>query len=228
MKPVRILLSYLLLFQTGLCQTIIRAEDFGVKKNSFENAAPGIQKAIDACKQNKESVLVLPGGRIDIWPEVAPKRELYISNCTEADTLSKQKNIAFLLEGCNNITIEGNNTLVVLHGKMISFAVIKSVNISIRNTSFDYERPTMSELTISSVSAKCHRNCYSSRFQVFNRQRAYQFLWEGWKTKSYHTILFDSMQNTLHYSSFGPFLKAKAIETKPSSSGSKGTLQNLL
>jgi hypothetical protein len=133
-------------------QKIILASDFGVKSNSFENASPGIRRAIEACKSFKDVTLFLPSGRIDLWPEGAVKRELYISNSTEDDTLPKVKNIGFFIENFENLTIQGNNTLVVLHGKMISFAILNSKNIKIQDVSFDYERPTMSELTITSVS----------------------------------------------------------------------------
>ncbi|HET7897136.1 MAG TPA: hypothetical protein VFL47_05690, partial [Flavisolibacter sp.] len=64
------------------------AADFGVKPNSFQNAAPGLRKAIEACLSTKAATLLLPGGRIDVWPDGAVQRELYISNCTEDDTLS--------------------------------------------------------------------------------------------------------------------------------------------
>jgi polygalacturonase len=81
-------------------QTIISASDFGVKPNSFENSSSGIRQAIEACKLKSNATLILPGGRIDIWPEEAVKRELYISNCIEDDTLSKVKNIVFFFEDC--------------------------------------------------------------------------------------------------------------------------------
>ena len=152
LKRFLIIFFSLFITLTGILgQTVIRASDYGVRSNSFENASTAIQKAIDACKAKGDAVLLLPGGRIDIWPEGAAKRELYISNSTEDDTLSKVKNIAFLFEDCKNITLDGNNTLVVLHGKMVSFAILNSSNIKIRNIRFDYERPTMSELTIKSV-----------------------------------------------------------------------------
>src|SRR6478609_5493473 len=133
-------------------QEIVSAEQYGVRPGNTSNAA-AIQKAIAVCKSKKKSVLLLPGGRIDIWPEKAARRELYISNCTENDSLSKVKNIAFLFEGCKNLTLEGRNTLIVLHGKMISFAVINSSNIKIKNIQFDYERPTVSEITVRSVNS---------------------------------------------------------------------------
>jgi hypothetical protein len=199
----------------SFAQTTIHAADYGVKANSFENAAAAIQKAIAASKTKDNAVLVLPGGRIDIWPEGAIKRELYISNTTENDTLSKVKSIAFLFEDCNNLTLDGNNTLVVLHGKMISFAILNSSNIKIRNIRFDYERPTMSELTIQSftdsiVDVDIHPD---SKYAIENGRVV--FYGEGWKSKSHHTILFNPTNNTLHYSNFKAFLESKAIQLSP-------------
>ena len=136
----RVPIIFFLLFITlpgVLGQTVIHASDHGVRSNSSENASKAIQKAIDACKAKDGAVLMLPGGRIDIWPEGAAKRELYISNSTENDELPKVKNIAFLFEDCKNITLDGNNTLVVLHGKMVSFAILNSSNIKIKNIRFD-------------------------------------------------------------------------------------------
>ena len=196
-------------------QTIVHAADYGVKANSFENAAASLQKAIAACKAKDDAVLLLPGGRIDIWPEGATKRELYISNSTEDDTLSKIKNIAFLFEACRNLTLDGNNTLVVLHGKMVSFVLLNSDNIKIRNIRFDYERPTMSELTIQSftdsiVEVDIHPD---SKYAIENGRIV--FYGEGWKSKSLHTILFNPATNSLHYSNFKPFLESKATQLSP-------------
>lgn len=199
----------------GFGQTIIHAADYGVKANSFENAAVALQKAIAVCKTKDDAVLLLPGGRIDIWPDGSVKRELYISNSTEDDTLSKIKNIAFLFEDCKNLTLDGNNTLVVLHGKMVSFAILNSSNIKIRNIRFDYERPTMSELTIQSftdsiVDVDIHPD---SKYTIDKGRIV--FYGEGWKSKSLHTILFNPTNNTLHYSSFKPFLESKATQLGP-------------
>jgi pectate lyase len=195
--------------------TVIKATDFGVQANSFANAAPALQKAIEACKGKENAVLLLPGGRIDIWPEGSPKRMLYISNGTENDTASKIKNIAFLLDGYDNFTLDGNNSLVVLHGKMISFAILESSNIRIRNIRFDYERPTMTELTIQSVTpsvieAKIHPD---SKYWIDSGHIS--FYGEGWKSNSYHTISFDPVRENMYYSSLDPLLRSKAVEIAP-------------
>src|SRR6187399_1195924 len=216
LKRLIIILSSLFISLTSIfSQTVIHASDFGVRSNSSENASTAIQKAIDACKGKKDAVLMLPGGRIDIWPEGAAKRELYISNSTENDNLSKIKSIAFLFEDCKNITLDGNNTLVVLHGKMVSFAILNSNNVKIKNIRFDYERPTMSELTIKSVTdhsveAEIHPD---SKYTIDNGRII--FYGEDWKIKSYHTIVFEPSSNTLRYSTFKPFLESKTIQLNP-------------
>jgi len=215
MKNYSVLLFLLFVGAQGYSQTVIKAVDFGVKKNSFENAGDGIRKAINACKGKKDAILELPGGRIDIWPEGSAHRELYISNCTEDDTLSKVKNIAFLFEDNSDVTLEGNNTLIVLHGKMISFAILNSKNVKIKNIRFDYERPTMSEVTVMSVSPNAVETAIHADSKYSIDSGRISFYGEGWKTKSFHTILFDPLKNFMHYSSFSPFLESKAIEKAP-------------
>ncbi|WP_423126973.1 right-handed parallel beta-helix repeat-containing protein [Gaoshiqia sp. Z1-71] len=199
--------------QSGSAPDTVRLARFGVKANSFENAASGIVKAIGFCKSKKNVVLSLPGGRIDVWPEGAFKKELYISNSTENDTLSKVKNIAFLLEGIKDMTIDGNGTLVMLHGKMESFVFLNCTDVVLKNISFDYERPTMSELKIRSATnneaiAEIHPD---TRFDIKNGK--IRFYGEGWKSNAYHTISCDPATGVMKYSSFRPFLESQATQT---------------
>jgi hypothetical protein len=208
-----LLLSFFVVSLSVNGQTTILASDFGVKSNSFTNASPAIKKAVESCSGKTNVTLQLPGGRIDIWPDGAFKKELYISNSTENDTLSKVKNIAFLLEGLNNITIDGNGTLVMLHGKMESFVSINCTNLVLKNISFDYERPTMSELKITSATSKevtveVHPD---TRFDIKNGKIS--FYGEGWKSNAHHTISCDPITGVMKYSSFRPFLESEATQT---------------
>lgn len=196
-------------------EEVINVSDFGVKKNSFENASPAIKKAIEHSKRKKNIRLVLPGGRIDLWPEESFKRELYISNGTESDTVSKNRSIAFLFDGFTDITVEGNNTLVILHGKMISFALLNCSNVVFSNTRFDYERPTMSELTIRSVSPQSVETTIHPDSKYSIDSGHISFYGEGWKTNSFHTNRLQPQTGMMRYSSFAPFLKSKAVETAP-------------
>lgn len=196
-------------------QEIIHLADWGVKPNTFTNSSPALRAAIEWSQGKKEVVLKLPGGRIDLWSEGSFKEELYISNTTESDTASKVRNIAFWLEDLDNFTIEGNHTLVVLHGKMISFGLNNSRNIKFQNISFNYERPTMSELTIRSISDNMVETEIHPDSRYMIDEGRIVFYGEGWKTNAHHTILFRPELEAMFYSNFRPFLNSTAIETEP-------------
>ncbi len=207
-------------------QRILLAE-YGLKPGSGENASPIIKNVLEQCVGKRNITIVLPGGRIDLWPEGSLIKELYVSNATEDDSLPKTRNIAFLLEGSRDVQIEGNHTQVVLHGKMVSFAIINCSNVSIRNLSFDMERPTMSEMTINSfaqdsILATIHRD---SKYRIDNGKIS--FYGEGWKTKQYHTIVYDPMNQTMKYGSFRPFEQGKVTEREPGLVLFKGSFTGL-
>jgi len=212
-SKAKVLLVLLLLITFSVSAQIadtIKVLQFGVKSNSYLNASKSIRQALEKCKGKQNVVLQLPGGRIDLWPEDAVKKEIYISNSTESDTLSKVKNIGFFFDHLNNVTLDGNNTLVVLHGKMVSFALFNCQNIQIMNIQFDYERPTMSEVAITSVSPTAIKMKIHPDSRYFIENGKIGFYGEGWKSNSHHTICLNPQNDLMRYSSFEPFFKAKA------------------
>ncbi|MFV0505343.1 MAG: right-handed parallel beta-helix repeat-containing protein [Bacteroidales bacterium] len=197
--------------QYAKSQHVVYASDYGVRAKSFQNASAAIRATIEACKGKSDVVLRFPEGRIDLWTDGAFKKELYISNSTENDTLSKERNIAMLIEDMENITIEGSNTTFVLHGKIVPFVLINSKNVKLKGLNFDYERPTMSELRLLSVSdtlirARIHRD---SRYFI-DKGGQIVFYGDAWKCNNFHTIKFSPQSETMTYSSFNPFLQAYA------------------
>ena len=180
-------------------QKVIDLKYYGVKANSFQDAVPAITRALADAAKYESAVVRFPKGRIDLWPGEAAKRELYVSNATESDSLSKVKNVGILLEDMSNITVEGDETIIMSHGKMVHLANINSRNITVKNIGFDYERPSMSEFTILEVTndfalVKVHGD---SRYSVIDQK----VLWygEGWKSGKLHTIKFDPSLEALYY-----------------------------
>ncbi|MCK0134907.1 right-handed parallel beta-helix repeat-containing protein [Arenibacter sp. S6351L] len=180
-------------------QQIIDLKDYGVRANSFQDAVPAITRALADAAKYESAVVRFPKGRIDLWPAEAAKRELYVSNATESDSLSKVKNVGILLENMSNITLEGDETIIMSHGKMVHLANINSRNITVKNIGFDYERPSMSEFTILEVTddfalVEVHRD---SRYSVIDQK----VVWygEGWKSGKLHTIKFDPDQEAMYY-----------------------------
>lgn len=78
--------------------------------------------------------------------------ELYDYYCT--NTAKKHENpdgsrrTAIYLKNKKNITIDGNGSTVLVHGKMTPLLFDKCKNITVRNLTVDYACPTMTEFTI--------------------------------------------------------------------------------
>ncbi|MDR1121049.1 MAG: right-handed parallel beta-helix repeat-containing protein [Dysgonamonadaceae bacterium] len=215
----KFLLSVLLLSHAmgALCGEVINVADWGIHPNTFEDATAKLQQVIAACRNKPDVILTFPPGRYDFWPDKAIQKEYYISNTSsESDCPSKVKNIGLLFENLKNITVEGNGSLFVFHGKMITLAIDRSENIEIRNLSIDFERPSMSEITIDelypdSLIASVHPD---SRYAIIDGK--IHFYGENWSMNdNYFSILTDTIQGTNVYTSWSPIQDAKAIERSP-------------
>ena len=219
MKRKSIVLIWMLAFSFSLsvsAQTVISVEDFGLKPNTFADVTAKVSEAIKTCKSGENTILVFPAGRYDFWPEKADKREFYVSNTSsEIEVLSKTKTLGLLLDGMNGLTIEGNGSLFVFHGKMTTFAIVNSRNITLQNISFDFERPTMSEMTLREVGdevmvADIHPD---SKYMIINGKL--KWYGEGWGKERFHSIKFRPGEGTGFYSSWSPFDKATAEVVAP-------------
>lgn len=85
-------------------------------------------------------------GRYDFYPGSAYKTRFNISNTN--DTPSALKAIAIYFVNSKHVRLNALGAKVVLRGKMIETCIDKSENIGIHGISFDYERPTVSELKV--------------------------------------------------------------------------------
>lgn len=203
--------------------TTVDVTAFGVQPNSFVDAEEGVNKAIDSCRNLPGAVLVFPRGRYDFWPEKAPKRTYYISNTSSrGECPSKVKTIGLLFRHMSGLTVEGNGSLFVFHGKMITWALDSCTDIRLQNISVDFDRPTMSEMTFKTVTkdsivARVHPD---SRFTIIDGR----LVWygEGWTPHQSFSILVDPVTGVLKYSSWEPFLHSKAEVIGPLTISFKG------
>lgn len=131
---------------------IIDVTDFGADPNGGKDNAIAIQEAIKEAKKQTEPVTIFfPKGEYHIYPEYAPERELYISNTVGTDQNYKMKKIGILLENMENVTIDGDGSLFMFHGKMTTFATIDCKNINFKNFSVDFQVPTVIDITVEEV-----------------------------------------------------------------------------
>ena len=134
-------------------KTVIDVTDYGAAPNSNEDAGPAVQKAIEVAKDIEGPVVLnFPNGQYDFFPEGAIKLPYYISNtASETQNPDVTKTIAILLKEMKDVTIEGNGSLLLFHGKMTSVVIDESENIAFQNIHIDYSRPTTSEMEIKEV-----------------------------------------------------------------------------
>lgn len=132
--------------------TVISASDYEPDAEHGDDWTKAIQEMIaDAKEADGPVVLDFPKGTYNLYPDYAYKKELYISNTVGANQQYKMKNIGFLLEDMQDVTIEGNGSMFLFHGNMTSFSTIGSTNITFQNYEFDYADPSVIDITVESV-----------------------------------------------------------------------------
>ena len=213
MKNVRRIALYVLcnLFAYySFAQSDIHVTDYGAVPNSFRDATENVRQAIEACRNKPESRLIFAPGRYDFWPDKAEKREYFISNTSaESECPSKIKTIGLLFENIKDLTVEGNGSLFVFHGKMTTWVLDHCENIRLQNFAVDFERPSMSEMKFMEVTpnriiAEVHPD---SKFTIIDEKL--HWYGEGWGMNHYHVILQDTLAGTGIYSSWNPIAEGK-------------------
>lgn len=125
---------------------IVYLADFLEEGQAEKDAMPAIREALEVCRQTNATKLVLPEGTLRIWPDMAYEKYQFISNNTES-----LKRIAFDLEGMDDFTIEGQNTLLLFTGFVSPFSLEGCENVTIKDISIDYTRTFHSEGIIEAV-----------------------------------------------------------------------------
>lgn len=99
-----------------------------------------IISALEQCRENKASTLIIPKGTYRITKNYASEKYVFVSN-NDAGL----KAFLFDLSGISNLEIEGNGAEFVLEGFVCPFLLDNSKNITIKNLSIDFKRPFHTE-----------------------------------------------------------------------------------
>lgn len=209
-------LGLILCISISLKAQTIEVTSYGAIPDSFADATESVKKAIEAGKGQAQTVLNFPKGRYDFWPDNATETQYYITNTSsETEFPVKKQRVGLYLKGLKNLTIEGNGSVFIFHGKMISWVLDDCAQISIRNLSINYERPGMSEMRLKEVSdqtvvADIHPD---SKFAISDGHL--EWYGEKWIAKNHHAVFVRPEKGMLLYSNWDPFLKSKAEKIGP-------------
>ena len=127
MKQYLALLLSLLLALASQAQQRICVTDFGAKPDSGEDCRLAFRLAVESCG-GKNAIIEFPKGRYDFWQEEGG-----------------QSTTAMQLVNAQNLTVEGNGSEFVFHGKMRVMLIKQSQGILLRNFSTDWHRPYISQ-----------------------------------------------------------------------------------
>lgn len=157
----------------SICRTTtISVADHGASPGSGGDAVPAVRRALGAATRVQGPVVLeFPPGRYDFHPQHATGRRYHVSNTTsEAECADPTKAIAILVERMADLTINGNGSDWVFHGRQTMLVLDKCDRVRIRNVGFDFARPTTVELTVESIledklDVRVHRD---TRYEVIN------------------------------------------------------------
>ena len=149
MKLLSVLSLCLVLSCTTLsAQKVYEISAFGLKANSSKNASPVLQKALAKIKaeykEGEKVILRFPEGRYEFHEKGAAVREYYISNHDQTNP----KKVGIALEDMKNLTLDGQGSEFVFHGRMLPVSLLRSENCLLKNFSIDFENPHIAQVKI--------------------------------------------------------------------------------
>ena len=149
MKLLSVLsLSLVLSCTTLSAQKVYEISAFGLKANSSKNASPVLQKALAKIKaeykEGEKVILRFPEGLYEFHEKGAAVREYYISNHDQTNP----KKVGIALEDMKNLTLDGQGSEFVFHGRMLPVSLLRSENCLLKNFSIDFENPHIAQVKI--------------------------------------------------------------------------------
>jgi hypothetical protein len=132
--------------------SVISVADFGAIANSEADSCLAFNRSIEAMRANNASVMRIPHGTYHFYWHSCAKWAplLYVSNTVV--TPLPPKPIGLWLRGLSDVVIEGEGSLLLMHGLMTPLSVDHSHNISVRDLVVDFPHPSVVEALVTAAS----------------------------------------------------------------------------
>ncbi|WP_226912985.1 right-handed parallel beta-helix repeat-containing protein [Flavicella marina] len=127
--------------QLSIAQEVINVAEYGVVPG--KDVTLEINQLIASQKGNKDITLSFPKGDYLFYPENAIESYRAVTNHDNS-----LKKMAFPLFDFEGITIEGNNSTFIFHGRLCPIIIDGSKNTTLKNFSIDWEIPFQSEFEV--------------------------------------------------------------------------------
>ena len=176
-------------FQMPANARVLSVTNFGIRPNSRVNAVKAVRAAIEACRGKEGMTLVFPKGRYDFWAQHSEEIEYYESNTTD----NNPRICPVVLKGIKGLTIEGNGSEFVYHGRMQPLTLENCEGVTVRNIDIDWDIPFVAQAKIVDVK-KNHIdikiNKMESPYEILGGKIS--FYGEGWKSGWWGCMEFEA------------------------------------
>ena len=122
--------------------------DYGIKPDTGEDIVPLLTNALKEIRQeagNKKRIVIrFEPGRYDFHPMNAQKKTYYISNHDQTNP----KSVGITLEDWKHLTLDGQGSSFVFHGRMLPISLLRSSDCRLENFSIDFEQPHIAQASV--------------------------------------------------------------------------------
>ena len=126
---------------------VIDVTDFGADPSGKTDSTQAVKAALEEAKQSQEPVTVsFPKGEYHFWKDYATKKVYHTSNTSSLSF--PEKYIGILVEGMDHVTLEGNDSSLIMHGDMMALAVVDSTDVTFQNFVLDYKDPDTVDISV--------------------------------------------------------------------------------
>ncbi len=157
----------------------VRVSDYGALVNSRQNVTGVVQAALEVARTKEHPLLLFEKGRYDFWPQYSEERIYYESNTTDINP----KRLGMLLEGMENLVIDGGGADFVFHDRMQPLTLDHSKKVELRNFTIDWDIPLTAQAEVMEVSDQSillKIDKFESPYVI--EEGKIVFVGEGWKS----------------------------------------------
>ncbi|MDO4557521.1 MAG: alpha-1,3-galactosidase B [Planctomycetia bacterium] len=161
------------------------------------HGVPGLQEKLDSLKgtDGEAATIAIPMGTYHFYVDQGISQVHYISNHDQ----DNPKSIGIVLDGLRNVTLDGQGSKLIFHGRMIPFVLKNCENCTLKNFAIDFDRPGIAQVTIvgNTPDGITARIAPEHTFELENNQIF--FTGNGWRYSPSTGIAFDGQNRQLVY-----------------------------
>lgn len=196
--------------ETADSPRVFKGSEFGLKPNTTDDQSAAFRTAITALRKAPGSTLKLAKGEYHFHAAGALKRHFHISNHEQV----LWHPVSIPLVDLHDVTIDGQDSLLLFHGMPQPILIMDSENITLRNLALDYAIPHHSQGILTEVTPEHYTvEIDPVKYPHEIREGWFTFTGEGWETPDHgYGIIFDGetraiVAGTSDYHYQGPLTK---------------------